>query len=551
MYFILIRKIWEPSLDFFKAYDRVFLPFLLKVMEVMGFGTTFCTWIRMLHQGARTRFILSKLTTFIEVSFSIRQGDPIAMLLFIIYIEPLLIFIERRICGLRIKNVKQSIEAFCDDVNVVTNDVNDLVIIDDAVVKFEQVSGAILSRTFKCKILGFGAWKNKENWPLPYLSSVTEIKVFGVYIMNSCKSMIKRNWEVRSRKLQQSLFSWSSRYLDSIYQRVEVVNTFALSRIFYVASILPIPKNMIQSIEKSVGNFIWTGKFFRVALHELKLPKLSGGLGLICLDSMSKSLRMSQLFRLLKNADMKTLNHIDYWIGEALADFHPDLGHCQNPPVIPSFFMNLAEIVTDSRLSGAVTVNNWKMITNRIIYRHYVSQFPQTKVEDCLMRSIPETWRKLCSPAISSSIREILFLLVHNKLPICERLFRVGKMNDPYCSTCMDLGFAYICDREHYFCTCEKVNDVWAEVRTILINISPARFASLSDLQWITLDIPKSKEYDCYVWLIGTYVDLVWRIVYGRGGLLRREQVFGYLKYKYKADQLGVRVPIVIPDLGQ
>ena len=78
------------SLDFFKAYDGVFLPYLIKVMERMNLGKLFISWIQMLHEGAKTRFILNNLTQAIEVSFSFRQGDPLAMLLFINYIEPLL-----------------------------------------------------------------------------------------------------------------------------------------------------------------------------------------------------------------------------------------------------------------------------------------------------------------------------------------------------------------------------------------------------------------------------------------------------------------------------
>ena len=85
----------------------------------------------------------------------------------------------------------------------------------------------------------------------------------------------------------------------------------------------------------------------------------------------------------------------------------------------------------------------------------------------------------------------------------------------------------------------------------MLTSISPTGFASLTDLQWITLDFPKTREFDHYVWLIGNYVDLVWQTVHGRGGLLKKERVFGYLKYKYKADQLGARVPFVIPALRQ
>ena len=108
------------SLDFFKAYDRVLISFLLAVMRKMGFGVVFCNWIAMLHSGAQTWFILKNLTRVIDISFLIRQGDPIVMILYILYIEPLLMYIGRRVAGLRIKNLTQSVEAFCDDLNLVT-----------------------------------------------------------------------------------------------------------------------------------------------------------------------------------------------------------------------------------------------------------------------------------------------------------------------------------------------------------------------------------------------------------------------------------------------
>ena len=68
------------NLDFFKAYNRVMLGFLLRVMKAMNFGEIFLSWISMLHEGARTRFILGFLTGTIDLTFSIRQGDPLAML---------------------------------------------------------------------------------------------------------------------------------------------------------------------------------------------------------------------------------------------------------------------------------------------------------------------------------------------------------------------------------------------------------------------------------------------------------------------------------------
>ena len=56
------------SLEFFKAYDRVLISFLLKVMNAMGFSSLFCRWIGMLHSNAKTRFILAKLSNRLHSS---------------------------------------------------------------------------------------------------------------------------------------------------------------------------------------------------------------------------------------------------------------------------------------------------------------------------------------------------------------------------------------------------------------------------------------------------------------------------------------------------
>ena len=132
---------------------------LLKVMERMKFGDIFIKWIKMLHEDAKTVFILNSLTKAIQVSFSIRQGDPLAMLLYIIYIEPFLLHLEKTLSGIRINNIVQVLEAYCDDVNIMTDDEADLIKVANAVRKFESMSAAILSRNKKCQVLGFGGWK--------------------------------------------------------------------------------------------------------------------------------------------------------------------------------------------------------------------------------------------------------------------------------------------------------------------------------------------------------------------------------------------------------
>ena len=381
------------SLDFYKAYDRVFVPFLLLVMEKMGFGVIFRSWIKMLHKDASTRFLLGKLSKAIKVSFSIRQGDPLSMLLYIIFIEPLLIFIEKRAAGSRILLPPGSIslssprsqctESYCDDVNVLTTCDADLVLVDEAVKKFELVSGAILSRNFKCQILGIGRWSKRKVWPLQYLRSVEEVKVFGVFINNSYKCTLKRNWDHRYRKFEKAIFSWSSRILDLLIQRVEVVRIFALSRVFYLASILPMSKTMGAKFEKLTGKFIWnnSGKVLRVSLHDLKLTANRGGLDLLCVFTMSKSLILSQFLRLLKYGEQRSLRHVAFWLGDLLGDLDPDLLLGEHSRTAPPYFQQLALVVTDAKIAEIITTTNWKDINNRYIYQIHLASFSATKVE--------------------------------------------------------------------------------------------------------------------------------------------------------------------------
>ena len=529
------------SLDFFKAYDRVMISFLVLVMRKMNFSEKFCNWMKMLHVGAKKRFILQFLTKPVEVSFSIRQGDPLAMILYIIYIEPLLLYLEKVLVGIRVSGVPQCIEAYCDDVNVLTNNLTDFLTLDIAVRKFEAVSGAILSREKKCKVMGFGAWKDVIDWPLGYIKTVKEIKIFGIFVLDSYRGMIKRNWEFRFEKFQDVVKSWSSRILDTLAQRVEVLKMFALSRVYYVASILPIRKTMVKKFEKVMGKFVWnaSGKVLRVPIGELANGLEAGGLGLPCLQSMSSSLLLSQLLRLLGSGDRKSMEHVGYWIGEVLGVFGLGLDRGQHAVIVPEYFTHLAELVVKAETSELITGVGWRDLSNKMIYKDYSMSFPVPKVVREAVVGYECVWRRLMFPILTPAAKDVLFLLVHNKLPVKDRLFRIGLSVDPYCEHCPG---GLDGDVEHLFCSCDKVAEVWRWVRGNLLGLMGGNFASVSNWEIINLMLPGSRMDNELVWLLGTYVAKVWEEIFVRGKtLLRMEVFFGYLRFKYKTDQMGAR----------
>ena len=84
------------------------------------------------------------------------------MLLYIIYIEPLLLLISKLTKGLFISSVVvQKDEDYCDDLNFLSEHESDLLVIENTFTRFETVSGALLSRTWKSKVMGLGPWRNR------------------------------------------------------------------------------------------------------------------------------------------------------------------------------------------------------------------------------------------------------------------------------------------------------------------------------------------------------------------------------------------------------
>ena len=516
------------NLDFFKAYDRVMLSFLLKVMEAMNFGAGYLSWISMLHEGARTRFILSFLTCSIEVNFSIRQGDPLAMLLYIIYVEPLLVVLERKLTGIVLPNVREVLEAYCDDLNVMTDDLNDFGKLATTVEHFEIVSGAILSRNKKCKALGIGNWADREEWPLPWLKTVKSVKVFGIFVSNSYRDIISSNWSFRIGKFRQIVMSWSARRLDTLYSRIEVLRSFALSRIYYVASILPLRKADVKQIESIMGQFIWKGRVLRVAFEEMKNNYLEGGLYLPCIWTMNRSLLSSQCLRLLNSGDQKAIAHLDYWLGPILHDVFPDLGLGEMARNTPEYFMSMGESIADLQICDLLSSSSSNCLTNKMIYLE-LGKFPIPKIAvDMPLINYKLVWRRLnlVSSVLSLQESECIYLLVNNKLPTPERLHRIGMRIHPFCNKCPGI----MSDISHFFCSC-STDEVWGWIRDRINRM--CNIVHCSDWEVLNFLFPETNKEKEIGWLIGSYAAYVWKASKD-GGDMNVEKLFGYLTFKYR-----------------
>ena len=156
-----------------------------------------------------------------------------------------------------------------------------------------------------------------------------------------------------------------------------------------------------------------------------------------------------------------------------------------------------------------------------------------------------ETWRKLFCTGLPSIEKEVLFLLIHNKLPVRERIFRIGQATDPYCKSCLETQGAIICDRQHFFCLCPRIAEIWTEVKLLVGNLM-LDSVMITDDDLICLNFPKC-TYDAeIVWLLAAYIHWVWKGFFDERSLVMdKGKFFGYLKFKCRQDQLGARRPLM------
>ena len=313
-------------------------------------------------------------------------------------------------------------------------------------------------------MIGFGNWVDKLDWPLDWIKPVKAEKIFGIFIFDAYDEMLKLNWDFRFKKFSNAIFAWSPRVLDTLQQRVEVIRMFSLSRVYYVASILPMTPNIVKKFESLMGKFIWnkSGRILRIALEDIKNKKTGGGLQLPCLAFMANSLRLSQCVRLINSGDKKSLQHLSFWLGDLLGTLIPDIGQGNSAVLIPEYFNHVAEVAADMMISGTLTVGSLKSITNKIVNAQIISSLPPPKVVRESNLDYKLAWQRLHSSVVDARARDVLYLLLHNKLPVQERLFRIRIKNDPYCKTCVG---AEIADVEHCFAKCDGIVGTLASVK--------------------------------------------------------------------------------------
>ena len=85
------------------------------------------------------------------------------------------------------------------------------------------------------------------------------VYALGVYFSYDEELATKRNFFEKLPKLKKILNIWSSRDI-SIYGRVNIVKTLAISKLTFVCSVLDTPKGFTDEVNNIIFDYIWKHK---------------------------------------------------------------------------------------------------------------------------------------------------------------------------------------------------------------------------------------------------------------------------------------------------
>ena len=231
------------SLDQEKAFDRVDWGFMYATLRKMGFGASFLKWVNLFYTDVESAVnVNGYLSPFFSLSCGVYQGCPLSPLLYVLVSEVLACNIRAnpRIEGLCLPGSSDPlspISQYADDTSLVVCSDNAIRASFEVYSVYKSGSGSQLNMS-KSKGLWLGSWAGRSDLPVSLERSSAKINVLGVLIGPG--NLDEDNWRPRITAVANTLFSWRQRIL-SFRGRALVINALALSRVWYVASLVHMP----------------------------------------------------------------------------------------------------------------------------------------------------------------------------------------------------------------------------------------------------------------------------------------------------------------------
>ena len=471
------------SLDQEKAFDRVDWSFMRSTLCTMGFGPSFISWVDLFYHRVQSAVnVNGYLSSFFSLSRGVRQGCPLSPLLYVLVSEVLAVNIRcnPRISGLCLPGAfpLSPISQYADDTSLILSSDDAIVAAFESYALFEQASGSKLNQS-KSK----GLWLGGSSY---YYYSSSKLKVLGVFI--GVGDLEADNWRPRIDAVERVLNSWRSRSL-SFRGKALVVNALALSRVWYVASLVHMPPWVLKELSSLAFSFFWSGKRDLVSRSVVVQSSLFGGFSVVDVKLKVWAL-LGQWVRRFASSFSGWVSFMSFWFNFHFGASPLDVfsrPYSFDPRVLPPFYRSLLlawrgldgsfSVSRDALVYGAssalvcspVSISSTKacylfLLSESMVSPHCVEKF--ARVYGAL--DWPATWRSLFFFDLDRQVIDLSWKIAHGVLYTAQRL---GSFGLPVPLSCF-CG-APVESLEHLFFLCPLAQSVLSWLQSLLFAFSP------------------------------------------------------------------------------
>ncbi|GJS37922.1 putative RNA-directed DNA polymerase, eukaryota, reverse transcriptase zinc-binding domain protein [Tanacetum coccineum] len=304
------------KVDIQKAYDTVDWKFLEHILHKFGFNPVMIKWIMACVTSSSFSIGLNgDIHGFFKGKRGLRQGDPLSPYLFTLVMEVLTLMLKKKVRlsnSFRYHHKCEALEiinvCFADDLFIFSRgDVNSATVIMESLDEFKRVSGLVpsipKSTVFFCNV--GNTMKNEILGIMPFLEGNLPAMYLGVPLISSW--LLNRDCKILVEKAKNRIGDWKNKSL-SFAGRLQLCKSILSSMQIYWASVLVIPKGIIDDIQQLTRGFLWcNGELKRgkakVAWDDICLPKIEGGLGLRSLEVFNIALMATHIWNIVSNKE--------------------------------------------------------------------------------------------------------------------------------------------------------------------------------------------------------------------------------------------------------
>ena len=443
------------SLDQEKAFDRVDWSFMYATLWKMGFGTSFLKWVNLFYTSVQSSVnVNGYLSPFFSLSRGVCQGCPLSPLLYVLVAEVLACNIRAnpRIKGLCLPGSSDPlppISQYADDTSLVVCTDNAIRACFAVYDTYERGSGSRLNLS-KSKGLWLGPWANGSDPPVALEWSSVKIKVLGVFLGPG--NLDDDNWKHRIAAVENTLSSWRQRIL-SFQGLALVINALALSRMWYVASLIHMPPWVLGELLRLVFSFFWKGKKDLVARVVVVQAPSVGGFSVVDIKLKVQSL-LVQWVRRLVTAQSSWSAFVHFWFHSVFNSSPVEVfsqSFAFSPRALPPFYQSLllawrAVDGSFSRSPAALVMASsepylFVLASSMTAKSAYLYLLSANFVPPHCEKFLPlysslhwsTTWRQLSFCPVDRSVIDVAWQVAHGFLYTADRLTSFGYDYEPNC----------------------------------------------------------------------------------------------------------------------